>query len=91
MFNLQNRQFVFRHPTGEVRSIFCDQRQNLCFNSLTTRGVWSNAAVLHKNVYQSFYAEIDQNESYHIMFQDNGGNIIYSRLEIGRASCRERV
>lgn len=81
MFNLQNRQFVFRHPTGEVRSIFCDQRQNLCFNSLTTRGVWSNAAVLHKNVYQSFYAEIDQNESYHIMFQDTGGNIIYSRLD----------
>lgn len=81
MFNLQNRLFVFRQPTGEVRSIFCDQRQNLCFNSLTGRGLWSDAAVLHKNVYQSFYADIDQDEVYHILFQDNSGNIIYSRLD----------
>jgi len=81
MFNLQNRQFVFRQPNGEVRSIFCDQRQNLCFNTLTRRGVWNNAAVLHKNVYQSFYADIDQDEVYHILFQDNNGNIIYSRLD----------
>lgn len=81
MFNLQNRQFVFRQPTGEVRSIYCDQKQNLCFNTLTSRGLWSNAAVLHKNVYQSFYADIDQDEVYHILFQDNGGNIIYSRLD----------
>ncbi|HEX2945065.1 MAG TPA: hypothetical protein VHT96_03840 [Clostridia bacterium] len=81
MFSLQNRQFIFRQPNGEVRSIFCDQRQNLCFNTLTRRGIWSNAAVLHKNVYQNFYAEIDQDENYHILFQDSGGNIIYSRLD----------
>ena len=81
MFNLQNRQFVFRQPNGEVRSIFCDQRQNLCFNTLTRRGIWSSAAVLHKNVYQSFYADIYQDETCHILFQDNNGNIIYSRLD----------
>ena len=81
MFNFHNRQFIFRQTTGELWNFFCDSGQNICYNTLTNTGVWSNVFVLHKNVYRHFYAEIDQDDVYHILFQDIKGNINYSRLD----------
>ena len=48
---------------------------------LTRRGSWSNAVVLHKNTYRYFYADMDQDDVFHFIFQDNKGNIFYSRLD----------
>lgn len=81
MFNFHNRQYIFRQADGELWNFFYDSRQCLCYNTLTSRGVWSNAVILHKNVYRFFYAEMDWDGVYHIMFQDNNGNIQYSRLD----------
>lgn len=81
MFNFHNRQYIFRQADGELWNFFCDTRQCLCYNTLTSRGIWSNAVVLHKNVYKYFYAEMDQDGIYHILYQDNNGNIQYSRLD----------
>lgn len=81
MFSFQNRQYIFRQADGELWNFFCDSRQCLCYNTLTVRGIWSNAVVLHKNVYQYFYAEMDRDGVYHILFQDMNGNIQYSRLD----------
>ena len=81
MFNFHNRQYIFRQADGELWNFFCDSRQCLCYNTLTSRGIWSNAVVLHKNVFQYFYAEMDRDGVYHILFQDTDGNIQYSRLD----------
>lgn len=81
MFNYHNRQFIFRQSNGELWNFSCDLRQNLCYSTLTKRGVWSNPVVLHKNTYKYFYADMDQEEQFHLLFQDNDGNIHYSRLD----------
>lgn len=81
MFNFHNRQFVFRQNNGEIRNIYCDARQNLFCSVLSPRGIWNNTAILHKNATPFFYAEIDQDDIYHVLFQDNNGSIFYSRLE----------
>ena len=81
MFNYHNRQFIFRQSNGELWDFFCDLRQNLCYSTLTKRGIWSNPVVLHKNTYQYFHADMDQEEQFHLLYQDNDGNIHYSRLD----------
>lgn len=81
MFSFHNRQYIFRQADGEIWNFFCDPRQNLCYNTLTRRGVWSNAVALHKNVHRFFYAEMDQDSAFHLLFQDSGGNLFYSRLD----------
>jgi len=48
---------------------------------MSEKGSWSGAAVLHKNVYQYFYAEMDEEDTFHLMFQTGSGNIHYSRLD----------
>ncbi len=77
MFNFHNRHYIFRQSNGEIRNFYCDLRQNLCCGTLTRNGAWSDAVILAKNVYQYFYAELDQDNVYHILFQDNNGNIDY--------------
>lgn len=81
MFNFHNRQYVFRQSTGELWNFYCDSRQNLCYSSLTRRGTWSNGSVFYKNAYHYFYADMDQDDTFHLAFQDNDGNILYSRLD----------
>lgn len=81
MFNYQNRQYIFKQSGGDTWNFFCDSRQNLCYNTLTRRGIWSNAVVLHKNISPWFYAEMDTESTFHLLFQDNDGNILYSRLD----------
>ncbi|MGE5613057.1 MAG: hypothetical protein ACM3XR_01505 [Bacillota bacterium] len=81
MFNLINKQFIFRQSGGEMCSFFHDEMQNLCLKVMSARGAWSNAIVLHKNVYRGFYAEMDRDNVYHLLLQDNNGNIYYSRLD----------
>ncbi len=81
MYNFHNRQYIFRQANGDTWDFFCDSRQNLCYRTLNKYNSWSNAVVLRKDVYQDFYAEMDQNDQFHLLFQDNGGNIYYSQLD----------
>ena len=81
MFNYHNRQSIFRQSDGELWNFFCDARQNFCYTTLTKRAIWSNAIVLHKNASPFFYAEMDPDDVFHLLFQDNEGNIQYTRLD----------
>ena len=81
MFNYLIRQYIFRQSNGDTWNFLCDSRQNLCYNTLTRRGIWSNAVVLHRNAYQYFYADMDKDDIFHLLFQDTNGNIYYSRLD----------
>lgn len=81
MFNYHIRQYIFRQTNGEIRSFFCDAKNNLCCSTLTRNGIWSNAVALHKNAHQCFHVDMDLEDTYHIAFQDINGNIFYSRLD----------
>ncbi len=80
MFNYQNRQYIFRRSDGELWNFFHDMKHNLCYHTLTRRRMWSNPVVLHRNTYKYFYVDMDRDDMFHILFQDNEGNINYSRL-----------
>jgi hypothetical protein len=81
MFNFHNRQYIFRQSTGKLWNFYCDTRQNLCYSSLTRNGTWSNGSVFYKNAAHYFYADMDQDDTFHLVYQDNDGNILYSRLD----------
>ena len=81
MFSFYNRHYIFRQSNGEIRDFYCDSRHNLCSSTLDRKGMWSEATVLNRNVHQYFYAELDQDSTFHLLFQDNSGNINYSFIE----------
>ncbi|MGI6667907.1 MAG: hypothetical protein ACOX4M_00150 [Acetivibrionales bacterium] len=81
MFSLINKQFIFRLSGGEVWNFFYDDRQNLCLRTLSASGGWNNAIVLHRNVYRGFCADMDRDNACHLLFQDNSGNLHYSRFD----------
>lgn len=81
MFNFHNRHYIFRQSDGQIRDFYCDMGQNLCCSTLGRNGLWSGATVISRNVHQYFCAELDRDDYYHILFQDNNGNIIYARTD----------
>jgi len=81
MYNFHNRQYIFRQSDGTLWNFFCDHRQELCYSTLTERGLWSSGVVLHKNATRYFYVEMDEDDVFHLLFQTGTGNIHYSRLD----------
>lgn len=81
MYNFHNRHYIFRQSDGQIRNFYCDTRQNLCCSTLDRGGIWSNATVIARNVHQYFYAELGRDSFYHVLFQDNDGNISYAKTD----------
>lgn len=81
MYNTSNRQHILTQSTGTVWNFFYDEKLGICYSNLTKRNNWANPVSLVKNAYKTFYADIDQDDKFHLLFQDAQGNIIYSRLE----------
>lgn len=81
MYNSNNKQFIFRQSNGDVWNFYHDYRYGLCYNTLTKRNTWTNPVTLHKNAFQSFFADMDLEDRFHILFQDNQGNIHYSMMD----------
>lgn len=81
MYNSNSKQFIFRQSKGDIWNFYHDYRYGLCYISLTKRNTWTNPVSLHKNVFQSFFVDMDMEDRFHIMFQDNQGNIHYSLLD----------
>ena len=81
MYNTGSKQFILRQSNGEVWNFYYDQRYGLCYSTLTKRNTWTNPVTLHKNAYQAFYADMDTEDRFHILFQDTQGNIHYSLMD----------
>lgn len=81
MYSIGNKQFIFKKSNGDIWSFFHDYKYGLCYNTLTKRNTWTNPVSLHKNAFQSFFVEMDINDRFHIVFQDNMGNINYSLMD----------
>ncbi|NLK86303.1 MAG: hypothetical protein GX279_02280 [Clostridiaceae bacterium] len=81
MYNYFNRHYIFRRSDGEMRDIFCDGRQNLCSSRLNGKNGLPDSIVIARNVHPYFYAELDEHNVYHVVFQDNEGNINYIYMD----------
>ena len=81
MFNFHNRHYIFRQSDGQIRRFSCDLRQNLSTSTLGRNGIWGDVTVIARNVHQYFYAELGQDDFYHILYQDNSGNINYAKTD----------
>lgn len=81
MFSNDARQFILRQSTGEIWSFYHDNRFGLCYSTLTKRNTWINPVSLHKNAYHTFFADIDVEDHFHLLFQDSQGNIHYSYMD----------
>lgn len=82
MYNYKNKQFVFKQTSGKISNFYYDERQGLCYSTLTRRNTWAEPVVLQKNLLGSFAADMDLDDTIHILFQDNQGSIFYSQLGI---------
>lgn len=81
MYNSDSSQHILTQSNGTVWNFYQDEKLGLCYSTLTRKNSWSNPVSLFKNAYSSFYADIDQDDRFHLLFQDLQGNIIYAKLD----------
>ncbi len=81
MYNFFSRQYIFRQSNGEMMGFYCDSKQNLCCSRLSGSSSWTDTAVIGKNVHPYFYAELDEDNAYHLLYQDNNGNMNYINID----------
>lgn len=85
MYSSESRQYIFKQSAGKMWNFYHDNKQGLIYSIMTKRNTWTDPAVLQKDTYKSFFADIDYEDSFHILFQDNKGNISYSLVDNGSA------
>lgn len=81
LYNSANKQYVFKQSSGKVWNFYHDNSLGLCYSTLTRKNTWTEPVSIQKNTHQSFYADIDSEDRFHILFQDGQGNIFYTLLE----------
>lgn len=77
MYNPKNKQFVFKDSYGKLWNFYFDPSQGICYNTLSRQMSWSEAKVIQAEAYEQFYADMDEKDCFHIVYQDKKGNIIY--------------
>lgn len=83
MYNFNNKQYVFKQSSGNLWNIYYDSKLGICYSNLTKRNTWTEPVIIVKKAYQYFFANIDDNECFHLIYQDLHGNIYYSKLDDG--------
>jgi regulator of replication initiation timing len=81
MYNSNNRQYVFKQSSEKLWNFYCDLNLGLCYSTLTRRNTWSQPVSIQRNIHPSFCAEMDREDRFHILFQDNFGNILYALID----------
>ena len=78
MYNQDKKQFIFKLSNSESWNFFVDAKNNLCYSRLNKRKTWEKPNLIKKQVYPSFYADIDKKDTFHIIFQNLDGDIFYT-------------
>lgn len=81
MYNIDVRQFILRQSAGDIWNFYHDNRYGICYSTLTKRNTWTNPVYLHKNAYNQFYADMDLDDRFHLLFQDSQGGISYTYMD----------
>lgn len=78
MYNIKNKQFIFKQSTGKIFNFYYDLDKNLCCTAFTQKNTWSKPFIIAKNIYPNFFVEMCSNDSFHIIYQDSHGNLLYA-------------
>ncbi len=81
MYNPSSKQYVFKDSEGKLWNFFYDNSQGICYSVFSKRMSWSEPRVVQTEAYEQFYAEIDEKDCFHIIYQDKKGNIIYCFMQ----------
>jgi len=81
LYSFDYRQYILKQSSGKVWNFYFDAKLGLCYSTLTKRNTWNEPVSLQKQVFRNFFAEIDAEDNFHILFQDSSGNIYYSQLD----------
>lgn len=81
MYNPSSKQFVFKDSEGKLWNFYYDTSQGICYSVFSKRMAWSEPRVVQPEAYEQFYAEIDEKDCFHIIYQDKKGNIIYCLMQ----------
>jgi hypothetical protein len=81
MYNFFSRHYIFRRSDGEILDIYCNNRHDLCSARLGGKSILPEPTVIARDVHPYFYAEMDENNVYHVLYQDNTGNINYIYMD----------
>lgn len=87
MFSFNKKQFIFKQSSGKVWNFYYDEKMGLCYSILTRRNTWTEPVSVQKNIHPSFYADMDYEDCFHLIYQDNHGNIFYSKIENGNINA----
>lgn len=77
MFDIGNKQFIFKNSSGRVVNIYHNDKLSICISTLSKRNLWTEPEYIFKNAFSEFYAYMDANDNYHIICQDSKGNLVY--------------
>ncbi|MBP5426673.1 MAG: hypothetical protein J6Y29_02060 [Clostridiales bacterium] len=80
MFDRDNSQFLFKLFNNDTWNFFVDNNKNLCYSSLNKKKQWSKPTIIKTNIYPSFYADIDNKNSFHLIYQNIKGDIFYTLI-----------
>lgn len=81
MYNPKNKQFVFKDSNGRLWNFFFDINQGICYSIYTKKMSWSEPRTIQAEAHEQFYADIDANDCFHLVYQDKKGNIIYCLMQ----------
>lgn len=81
MYSINSLQHILTQSTGTVWNFYHDEKLGICYSTLSRKNSWNNPVSLYKNAHTAFYADIDQDDRFHLLFQDLKGNIIYGKLD----------
>jgi hypothetical protein len=80
MYNPNRKQFIFKQSTGKVWNLYHDEKLGMCYSTLTKRNTWTDPIAIHKDVHPPFHADMDFEDNFHILYQDNQGSINYTLM-----------
>jgi hypothetical protein len=83
VYSSRKKQFIFKQTSGKVWSFFQDERQGLCYSTLTKRNSWSEPVIIQRDLSHTFYIDMDFEDCFHILFQEKQGNIFYTLIDNG--------
>lgn len=83
VYSVRKKQFIFKQTSGKVWSFFQDNKQSLCYSTLTKRNNWSEPVTVQRDLSHTFYVDMDYEDRFHILFQEKQGNIFYTLIDNG--------
>ncbi len=77
MYSSDRKQYLFKQSTEKVWNLYYEPKLGICYSVLTRKNTWTDPISIRKNCHPCFFADMDSSDCFHLLYQDNGGNIFY--------------